>query len=147
MQRIAPLLCTAFVFLSGLAHAHDLELTAALASPAVIVKAVYGGSEPVPFAKVQVFAPGASSEFQSARMDRRGQFSFLPEGGGDWRVMVDDEQGHRSELLVKVPDPFETGAHESGPARPARIERMLLGLSLVIGFTGFLYGFKARRRA
>jgi nickel transport protein len=133
---IVPVVCSA----------HDLEAVVTLAAPAVIVRAAYGGSEPVQFAKVQVFAPAATQEFQTGVTDRRGCFSFVPDGPGAWRVMVDDEEGHKREIEVKVPSPFEGVAHT--PAEPgSRVERALLGVALMVGATGFLYGFKARRES
>ena len=129
--------------------AHELEVTVSFAAPAVILRAAYGGSEPVPFAKVQVFAPSAAStEFQTAHTDKRGAFSFVPEGPGAWRVIVDDEEGHRREVAVAVPDPFQAGSGSSSPNASAssRLERALFGLALMFGGTGFLYGVTARRR-
>ena len=128
--------------------AHELEVTVSFAAPAVILRAAYGGSEPVPFAKVQVFAPSAAAvEFQTGHTDKRGAFSFVPEGPGAWRVIVDDEEGHRREVAVTVPDPFQATSGPS-PANSAssRLERALFGLALMFGGTGFLYGVTARRR-
>jgi nickel transport protein len=125
--------------------AHDLDASFSIAAPAVVVRAAYGGSEPVPFAKVQIFAPASpTQEFQMGHTDRRGYFSFVPETGGNWLVVVDDEEGHRRELTVPVPAGFRTDS-EPAPAKASRFERALLGVALIFGLTGFLYGFKARR--
>jgi nickel transport protein len=127
------------------ASAHDLEVTVTMAPPAVVLRAAYGGAEAAPFAQVQVFAPGAAAaEYQTGRTDRRGYFSFVPEAGGAWRVVVDDEEGHRREITVAVPEPFSSGAAAPAP-RASRFERALLGVALILGMTGFLYGYKARR--
>lgn len=125
--------------------AHGLEATATLTPPAVVVRARYGGSEPVAFVKVRVLAPqGSPVEYQNGLTDRNGQFSFVPDGPGAWRVLVDDEEGHRRELTVSVPSPFE-GSAASAPPAPDRWLRVLTGLSLMVGLTGFLYGWKRRR--
>jgi nickel transport protein len=137
----AAIVCFLPAGLSG----HELELTLTLSAPAAVARAAYGGTEPVAFAKVQVFTPSAQ-EFQSGRTDRRGYFSFVPDTAGTWRLVVDDEEGHRGEIKVAVPERF----HENRQAtvvRSSRLERAALGLALIIGFTGFLYGFKARRRS
>ncbi len=123
--------------------AHELDLAATLAPPAVVVRASYGGTQAVAHAKVQVFAPGGDREFQTGTTDRRGYFSFVPEGEGAWRVAVDDEEGHRRELTVSVPRAF---AGSAAPAAPPRWERLLAGLALIAGATGVLYGVAARRR-
>jgi nickel transport protein len=130
---------------AGTAFAHELEATVSLTAPAVIIRAAYGGTEPVPFAKVEVFAPLSTSQaFQTGVTDRRGHFSFVPDGPGAWRVIVDDEEGHRREVAVTVPQPFDSRSTVEGAPR-SRLERALLGLALIFGATGFLYGFKVRR--
>jgi nickel transport protein len=130
---------------SGLAH--DIEAAVVMAPPAVIVKAAYAGSEPVAFAKIQVFAPGgAAAEFQTGMTDRRGYFSFVPDGAGQWRVVVDDEEGHRREVAVAVPERFGPGAVAAqGPV--SRFERALVGIALILGATGVWYGLKSRNGA
>lgn len=125
------------------ALAHDLEVTTQVVPPAVIVKSTYAGADPVPFAKVQVYSPGGS-EFQNANTDRRGTFSFVPDAVGAWRVVIDDELGHRRELKVNIAS-LDGEASRTQPAT-SRVERALLGLSLLMGFTGFWYGFRNRKR-
>jgi nickel transport protein len=137
------------VFLAGIlpavARAHELDASVTLVAPAVVIRAAYGGSDPVPFAKVQVFAPSPSKEqFQTGVTDRRGYFSFVPEGPGSWRVVIDDEEGHRREIQVTIPQTFASTSLSPLPTS-SRLERALLGISLIFGATGFLYGFKARR--
>jgi nickel transport protein len=127
--------------------AHELEATVTLAAPAVVIRAAYAGSEPVPFAKVQVLTPSSpAQEFQAGVTDRRGYFSFVPDGPGAWRVVIDDEEGHRREVAVTVPDPFHASVSATGRST-SRLERAVLGLAIIIGATGFVYGFKVRRAA
>jgi nickel transport protein len=132
------------LLLLTLTTAHDLEVATRTAPPAAIVKATYAGADPVPFAKVQVFTP-AGVEFQNANTDKNGSFSFVPDTTGAWRVVIDDELGHRRETTVNV-----ASLEASGPSQPtstSRIERALLGLSLILGLTGFWYGFQKRKQA
>jgi nickel transport protein len=132
---------------AALSHAHELEATVTMAAPAVVIRAAYGGTEPVPFAKVQVLTPSEPpQEFQAGRTDSRGYFSFVPERGGNWSIVLDDEEGHRNTVTVPVPEPFEARIAHAPAAGMSRIERAVLGLALLFGLTGFLYGFKARRR-
>ncbi len=150
MKSIAPLLCTlAVALLPATAAAHELEATVTLASPAVIIRAAYGGTEPVAFAKVKVFSPASgSAEFQTGLTDRRGTFAFVPEISGEWRVSLDDEEGHRREISVTVPSPFQsTATAAAATSASSRFERALLGLALMFGATGLLYGVKSRRRS
>ncbi len=126
--------------------AHELEVTSQLVAPAVIVRATYAGSEPVPFAKIQVYSPAnVTQEFQSANTDKRGYFGFVPDIPGSWRVVVDDELGHRKDLAVQVPDPFRGSAAGAEQGGASRLERAILGLALLFGATGFWYGYKRRQ--
>ncbi|MBL8178897.1 MAG: hypothetical protein JNK48_29760 [Bryobacterales bacterium] len=125
---------------------HDIEAAVQLAAPAVIVRAAYAGSQAVAFAKVQVFAPGGGeTEFQTGLTDRRGFFSFVPEAAGVWRVVFDDEEGHRREVAVTVPEKFEGSAAGSGSLPVSRVERALTGIAMILGITGIWYGVKARK--
>ncbi len=145
-RKPAAIAAAIWWLLPGLA-AHELEAIILMVPPAVVIRAAYGGSEPVVFAKVRVFGPGSlPREFQTAVTDQRGYFSFVPDGPGEWRVIVDDEEGHRREVTVNVPQPFGSNARPITGSSD-RLERALLGLSLLIGATGFLYGFKARRNS
>lgn len=137
---------SALLLLPVVLAGHELETTVTLAAPAVIVRAAYGGSEPVAFSKVQVFSPAEPAQpYQTGLTDRRGYFSFVPDAGGAWRLVVDDEEGHRRDVAITVPHPFRSNAPVPA-ARSSRLERAFLGLALILGGTGFLYGFKARRR-
>ncbi|MBN8730110.1 MAG: hypothetical protein J0L64_06170 [Acidobacteria bacterium] len=145
MKRALILSCLLVLVVASRALAHELDASATLSPPAVVIRARYGGSEPVAFVKVQVVAPqGSPIEYQHGLTDRNGQFSFVPDGPGSWRVLVDDEEGHRRELMVSVPSPFD-GATASTPPAPDRWMRVLTGLSLMVGLTGFVYGWKSRR--
>lgn len=127
------------------AFAHELDVAVQLSAPAAILRASYANSDPAPFAKIQVFTP-AKQEFQAGNTDRRGYFSFVPEGPGEWHVIVDDEMGHRKDVAIPVPDPFTANASSPEPAAAGkRLERALLGIALLVGATGFWYGFKSRR--
>ena len=142
-QRLFPLL-----LLPAIAAAHDLEAAVKMAPPAVIVQATYAGSQPVAFAKVQVFAPdSASAEFQTGVTDKRGYFSFVPEHAGQWRIIFDDEEGHRREVSISVPDKFSKGASTPDAQPVSRFERALAGVALMLGATGAWYGFKSKKPA
>jgi hypothetical protein len=137
---------TLLALLAIAASAHDMDAEVQLAAPAVIVKVTYAGSQPVAFAKVQVFAPGApTAEFQTGLTDKRGYFSFVPETAGEWRVIFDDEEGHRREVPVAVPDRFTAATATTATASVSRMERALTGIALILGATGIWYGIKARK--
>jgi len=68
----------------------------------IVVTAEYDTGEPMSYAKVKIMAPGAKLPFQSGRTDRNGRFCFFPDKQGEWKVIVDDEMGHRLEVRVPV---------------------------------------------
>ncbi|MCX6594762.1 MAG: hypothetical protein NTV70_00155 [Acidobacteria bacterium] len=123
------------------ASAHDLVLTAERTGAAVVIRAAYAGTEPCPFAPTEVFSPaGPKTEHQNGRTDRTGRFAFLPDQPGTWRVVVDDELGHRVEIQVPVTE----GANlPLGGAQPVW-QKALTGAALILGLTGGWYGWKRR---
>lgn len=134
------------VFFACRLLAHDLEARVTQTARVVVVRATYGGSQPVAFAKVQVFHPKqVGREYQTGLTDQRGYFSFVPESPGSWRVVIDDEEGHRKEIEVAVAETFASQPAVEASGGPARWERALVGLALIFGATGILYGYKARR--
>lgn len=142
--------------LPALLSAHDLQTKVDLLPPFVVVSASYEGTEAASFAEVTVHAPASANlkadAFQTGRTDFDGKFVFLPISPGDWRVIVDDEMGHRVEAVAAVAD-----AADSAPGMPRPLhsapgdgrgtgERLLIGLSILFGAAGLLYGWTARRR-
>jgi hypothetical protein len=126
--------------------AHDLAIQTTLAPPSVVTRALYGGSEPIAFAKVTVHPPGAAGVvYQSGNADAQGYFCFRPSGSGEWRITVDDEMGHVEQASVIIPNPFAAAATPAAAPTASRIERAALGIALLIGLSGFWYGFRARR--
>lgn len=125
---------------------HELEVRVQLAAPAAIAQATYSGQEPVAFAQVSVHRPGGETEYQTGRTDAKGYFSFVPDGPGEWRIEVDDEMGHRSEAKVSIPSPF-TGGEQPQTAGLSTVSKAVLGLALIMGTTGFLYGYKNRQNS
>jgi nickel transport protein len=128
------------------AQAHDLSLQTELTPPAAIVRALYGAGEPVAFVKVTIYSPASPAKpHQTGFTDAQGYFAFRPASPGAWRVEVDDEMGHRVETTIRIPDPFTPASPAPPPSAPSRFERALLGIALIIGISGFLYGLRARR--
>lgn len=136
-------LCLPFAF-AAWGSAHELEIEIQLAPPAVVAKASYGGTEAVPFAAVQVTPPEGKDPWPASKTDRRGYFSFVPDRAGTWKIAVDDEMGHRAESAFVIPERFsESRTVQSAGA--SRGERALTGIALMLGLTGILYGWRARK--
>ena len=122
--------------------AHDLQVTFQRSGSAVIVENRYAGTEAAAYAAVEVFSPnGATQEFQNGRTDALGRFSFVPDRDGEWRYVVDDEIGHRVEMKIPVGD----ASFQSSGVRSPWLT-LLAGLGIIVGVTGGLYGWKARRQ-
>ena len=132
------------LLVAGALVAHDLSVGQRQEGGAVILTAIYGGSEPAAFCQVSVRAPGKpEAEYQTGRTDARGRFAFVPEGTGDWRVVVDDELGHRLELTVSW-----SGSASGGPTTAAQPiwQKALTGASLLLGLTGLWLWWRVRGR-
>ncbi len=129
------------VLAAGL-QAHDLAVMARPAGETVVVTAQFGGTEPATFCQVAVFSPAkADTEFQTGRTDARGRFAFVPDAAGSWRVVVDDEMGHRQEATVEWTG--GTGAAPEGGAVPGW-QKALTGASLLLGLTGIWLWWRVR---
>ena len=139
------------------AIAHDLQTTVRKAMPYVEVSASYEGTEPASFISVTVNPPEGSEAashgdaFQTGRTDYTGRFVFLPSGPGEWEVVLDDELGHKATLTVSIGNelPQATDGYPQPPAQAEGLSteyRLLVGLSLIAGLAGLLYGWTARRQ-
>lgn len=132
-----------FFLLPLIASGHDLQVTWQKEGRAVIIRSAYAGTEVCAYAGIEIFSPNDSRvEFQNGRTDARGMFSFVPDRVGKWRAVIDDEMGHRVETIIDLTD--LSNQAESGSVQPIW-QKTITGLVLIIGLTGFLYGWKARR--
>jgi nickel transport protein len=127
--------------------AHDMQVRIEQASPAVVAHTTYAGSEPVAYAEVLVFGPGQqATEYQNGRTDARGVFSFVPDREGEWRFVVDDGMGHRVERPITVSADAAGGVHGTAHGPMSMGLKLITGLAIIVGVTGFLYGLKSRPR-
>jgi len=123
-------------------QAHELAVLPRAVGESVIVTANYGGTAPAAFCQVAVFSPAkAGAEFQTGRTDARGRFAFLPDVGGKWRVIVDDEMGHRQEATIDWN--AAGGPAAEATAQPAW-QKALTGASLLLGLTGMWLWWRVR---
>jgi nickel transport protein len=116
------------------------------------VTAQYDDGEPMSYAAVEIKAPDSNIAFQTGRTDRNGRFMFEPDGQGRWQAVVKDNMGHRLHVDLEVGG--DNAAREKGETRtPAasglssRLIKVIAGLSIIAGLSGFLYGWKARRKS
>ena len=140
------LLITAFM-LPQLLHAHGV--TSKIDTGGIVVSAMYDTGESMDYARVTISAPGATLNFQSGRTDRNGRFCFYPDVSGNWKVVVDDEMGHRLEVNVFVDQAmgFQTN-RENEKAEPGdlnRWQKAITGVSIIFGISGILFWWRGRK--
>ena len=110
------------------------------------IQAFYDDGSPLAYVDVTVFSPAdAETEFQSGIADKNGVFVFKPDMDGIWTIIFDDGLGHglKEEVEVLAGQAVE---QMSGGVIP-RWKKVLVGVSLIFGITGFLYGVTVKRQA
>lgn len=114
----------------------------------IAVAFTYSSQDAMAFAKVTVTSPADGKIFQVGNADRHGRFCFYPDAPGDWQVTADDNQGHRLTVTVPVTQDQLQGfqVKPAAPAAVSRLERTLVGLSLIFGVAGLLFYWRARKR-
>jgi nickel transport protein len=127
--------------------AHGVEGT--VQPGGLTVACQYSTGEPMSYAKVTVLAPASSQPFQVGHADKNGRFCFYPDALGEWRVTADDGMGHRLEVKVPVKDLEATKQILPPPGAAGvadtRSLRVLTGLSVIFGLSGFLFWFQGIR--
>lgn len=135
------------LLLSSQVVAHGVEATVQPGGLAVACR--YSSGEVMDYAKVTVLAPGSNQPFQVGHADKNGRFCFYPDTPGEWRVMAEDGMGHRLEIKVPVtqPNTLKTLPPAAGADSVAhtRSLRVLTGLSVIFGLSGFLFWFQGIR--
>jgi len=115
----------------------------------VVVTAQYDSGEPMSYAKVKIWAPEGKLLFQSGRTDRNGRFSFFPDVAGNWKVVVDDEMGHRLEMAVPVNEDLVLEKHQdsggTGKSGFSRYEKALMGICIIFGLFG-IFSWSKRKK-
>lgn len=128
-------------------HAHGVR--GMVDAGGLVVTAQYDTGEAMSYARVRISAPGAKLPFQSGRTDRNGRFCFFPDAQGDWKVVVDDEMGHRLEVMVPVNEAKELKTDQRHGGRSenslSRYEKALLGISIIFGISGIFFWWKGKR--
>ena len=124
-------------------YAHGAHYIIAQAK-ATVIRVEYDGGEPMSYAEVKIFSPDDQKvEYQKGRTDKKGQFSFLPEKGGEWKIVVHDGMGHGVVAKVSADDKADTGS----PVQSSGLkkwQKAVMALTVVWGFIGLAFFFQAR---
>lgn len=116
----------------------------------ILVSAGYDDGEPMSYAEVEIIGPNSEIPFQKGRTDRNGMFMFRPDLTGLWQIVVLDGMGHRLALEWEIADvnngfkaatPMKMVSREASPP-----QGIIMGMSIIFGLFGIVYGWKARSR-
>ena len=117
----------------------------------ILVEAEYDDGEPVSYAAVEVLDPEEKIPFQTGRTDRNGRFLFLPDKPGEWKVVVNDEMGHRVALkttidksinLTEKGDQTDTNGDHGFILK---YEKALMGITIIFGICGFFFWWNGKK--
>jgi nickel transport protein len=111
-------------------YAHGVE--GVVETGGLVVAARYHGGEAMSHARVIITAPNSEKLFQTGKTDKNGRFAFCPDTPGPWRVVVDDETGHRLNLKMDVDEDRIAG--RTPPSEAIDIARETMGR---LGLHGF----------
>lgn len=122
------------------AHRMDHVVTAAEAQ---VVTLSYPFGAPPVFETYRVYAPESEVAFQTGRTDRLGRVTFAPDQPGLWRLQIATEDGHGTEILVRVDDRLSATRVEASNAQ--RWPMTLAGVGYVLGLAGGFALWRQRR--
>lgn len=135
VKYVIGLAFAGLIFFCGMSYSHG---TGYRQSPfkAVALEFMYSTGEAMSYREARVFSPSDDKfAWQSGRTDERGNFAFVPNVPGLWRVVVRDEEGHQCEANIVVSgEGLEGREAEAESSIPHGIElfiRALLGVSLI----------------
>jgi nickel transport protein len=110
----------------------------------MVIRVTYDDGEPMSYAEVKIFSPDNQQiEYQRGRTDKKGQFPFLPDKGGEWKVIVNDGMGHG--VVAKVSPDNKAGA--GSPMQSSgfkKWQKAVMAFTVVWGFIGLAFYLQAR---
>ncbi|MDY6968781.1 MAG: hypothetical protein SVR08_09040 [Spirochaetota bacterium] len=137
ISGILFLLIFSFSISSALAHGVTYEIQR---DSAVIVKAGYDDGEPMSYAEVKIFSPDVQKvEHQNGRTDNNGNFAFLPNRTGKWRIVVNDGLGHSFTAETLIKEKIEIESHGQGLGN---WQKLIMSACIIWGLTGTALYFK-----
>ena len=118
---------------------------------AVPLEFFYSTGEKMSYCEAKIFSPNDSKfAAQSLRTDEQGRAAFIPDVSGDWRIIVNDGQGHQCEAKINITEDFFKNKNENkiiNVNEKNSLEifiRALLGVSLI--FNAALLIFTLRKK-
>jgi len=96
---------------------------------------------------VEIFSPASKIPFQSGRTDKNGRFCFFPDTPGKWKIVVDDEIGHRLELQISVNKKLKVSWQVRKHEEFSIPVKILVGISFIFGIFGILSLWKTKAQS
>jgi len=70
---------------------------------ALSLEFAYSDGELMSYCEAKIYSPSDNKiAFQTMRTDELGRAAFTPNQTGEWRVIVNDNQGHRAEAKINI---------------------------------------------
>ena len=121
---------------------------------AVPLEFFYSTGEKMSYCEAKIFSPEDSKfAVQSLRTDEQGRVAFIPDVLGDWRVIVNDGQGHQCEAKINITEEFlkdknkimNVSENNNSPVGFELFIRALLGVSLIFNFAFLIKKYHAHQ--
>lgn len=132
-----------FLFLPYKSFSHGINYSVSI-EKAVVIKFTYESGKPMKKAQVSFFAPG---EFDKAAFkkyaDNNGIVRFTPRKSGEWIIMAKQEGGHVKRVNLKVKPGMTL---EKSAASLSFLQKIILAICVIWGFTGTALYFKCRKK-
>lgn len=130
------------VIWTGNVSAHDM-IHDIKEGNAIVIRAGYDTGEPMSYSEVLIYSPrDGKIEFQNGRTDKNGSFAFLPDAPGEWRIVVSGEEGHGFTANFTVDKSMNISIKQTWFQRG---KKLVSGIILIFGLTGFIYYLRARK--
>ncbi len=142
-KKLMIYLCTIIFLIPFSVYGHGVK--GKTDSGGIIVSAEYDSGEPMSYAKTKIISPDTKLTFQSGRTDRNGRFCFFPDMPGNWKVVVDDEMGHRLEVPVSVNEAKQLKTDKQTESSLPKYKKALMGICIIFGISGCIFLWKGKR--
>ncbi len=122
--EMVAVICLIF-FSHSMAFAHKVYIYAWWEGDTVRTESYFGAKKKVKDGLIQVFDL-SGQKILEGRTNEKGMFSFLPSQKMDFRIVVGDGTGHRSECTLKAEESSMDSGDEPGPIQTEEIKEEAL---------------------
>ncbi|MCP4134405.1 MAG: hypothetical protein GY754_25760 [bacterium] len=101
------------------------------------IQALYSDGSPMSDSEVTVVAPGSviTRPFITGITDKKGNFFFLPDQKGKWKIIVDDGMGHRLDSGIAISETMEAVPLPGGGSLNM-LQKIIMAICVVWGAIG-----------